>query len=274
MMQPIVDHAPGWLLLIATVLLFAVSAELGTRLARIRRSRPVDTDKMTHAGVLLGALLALLGLTLAFSFTIAETRFVERRTLVLEEANAIGTTYLRSSLLPEPQRANVQELLRQYVNTRRVEGPEELATALAQTEQLHQALWDEAVAAAERKPDPITGLFIQTLNQMIDLHEARLTVALHQRLPGAVLLALYALAILAMGTLGYSTGLSRTRTIIPALTLMLAVALVLLLVIDLDRPFQRVFPIEQSALDDVRETILAEQDARSTAAGASVAPDH
>jgi hypothetical protein len=273
MMQPIVDHAPGWLLLIATVLLFAVSAELGTRLARVRRSRPVDADKKSHAGTLLGALLALLGLTLAFSFTIAETRFAERRTLVLQEANAIGTTYLRSSLLPEPQRANAQELLRQYVNTRRVDSPAQLATALAQTKELHQELWAEAVAASERKPDPITALFIQSLNQMIDLHQARVTVALHQRLPGAVLLALYALALLAMGTLGYSIGLARTRTIIPAITVMLAVALVFLLVIDLDRPFQRVFPIEQSALDDVREMISGHQAARSAAAGLRVAPD-
>ena len=90
---------------------------------------------------------------------------------------------------------------------------------------------------------------------MIDLHEERVNVALHQRLPGAILLTLYLVALLAMGTLGYSIGLSRTRTFLPSLAVMAAVAIVLLLIIDLDRPFQRVFEVDQAALEGVRGSI-------------------
>jgi hypothetical protein len=253
MSQPLFDQIPGWLILIGTIVLFATMTELGVRLARWRRR--TDDDKKTQAGVLLGALLALLGLSLAFSFSIAESRFVERRQLVLEEANAIGTTYLRASLLPPPHRANAEELLREYVEMRIVESPGQLTGAIERSEALHQELWAEAVAASEAKPDPITSLFVQSLNQVIDLHEERLTVALHQRLPGVILLTLYLVALLAMGTLGYSMGLSRTRTILPSLAVIAAVAIVLLLIIDLDRPFQRVFEVDQAAIEDVRETI-------------------
>jgi hypothetical protein len=255
MPQTLLDQVPGWLVLIGTVLLFAAAAEIGIRLARWRRRQQVDDDRKTHAGVLLGALLALLGLSLAFSFSIAESRFVERRQLVLQEANAIGTTYLRASFLPQPQRANVEELLRQYVAIRIVSTPEMLPGAIAASEELHQELWAEAVAAAETKPDAITATFVQSLNQMIDLHEERVTVALHQRLPGAIMLTLYLVALLAMGTMGYSIGLSRTRTILPPLAVMAAVAIVLLLIVDLDRPFQRVFEVDQAALEDIRDTI-------------------
>lgn len=206
----------------------------------------------------MGALLALLGLSLAFSFSIAESRFTERRQLVLQEANAIGTTYLRASLLPEPEKGRTQELLRQYVDIRSVSTPEELAAALVASQKLHRALWDEAIAAGEKRPGPITGLYVQSLNQLIDLHQDRVTVVLHHRLPGAILLTLYLVALLAMGTLGYNLGLSPTRTVLPALTVMVAVAIVLLLIIDLDRPFQRVFEVDQAALDDVRETITRE----------------
>jgi hypothetical protein len=257
MQQTLFDQVPGWLVLIGTVLLFAAAAEIGIGLARWRRRRQgdEDDDRKSHAGVLLGALLALLGLSLAFSFSIAESRFVERRQLVLEEANAIGTTYLRASFLPQPHRDDAEELLRQYVELRIVETPAQLPAAIARSEELHHELWAEAVAASEQKPDPITALFVQSLNQMIDLHEERVTVALHQRLPGAIMLTLYLVAILAMGTLGYSIGLSRTRTLVPSLAVMVAVAIVLLLIIDLDRPIQRVFAVDQAALEDVRETI-------------------
>jgi hypothetical protein len=254
-LQTLFDQVPGWLVLIGTVLLFAAAAEIGLRLARWRRPTQIDDDRKTHASVLLGALLALLGLSLAFSFSIAESRFVERRQLVLEEANAIGTTYLRASVLPQPHRDRAEELLRQYVELRIVESPEQLPAAIERSEVLHQELWTEAVAASEQKPNPITALFLQSLNQMIDLHEARVTVALHQRLPGAIMLTLYLVAILAMGTLGYSIGLSRTRTLLPSLAVMVAVAIVLLLIIDLDRPLQRVFAVDQAALEDVREMI-------------------
>src|SRR5690606_20086363 len=117
-------------------------------------------------------------------------RFVERRQLVLEEANAIGTTYLRASFLPPPHRDEVQTLLRQYVELRRAATPEELPMALERSQTLHRALWAEAIASSEQKPDPITALFVQSLNQMLDLHESRVTVALHQRMPKAILLSL------------------------------------------------------------------------------------
>ncbi len=254
-LRSVFDQLPGWVLFVGTVIVFAVAAEIGIRLARWRRKKPADDDRKSHSSVLLAAILALLGLSLAFSFSMAETRFAERRALVLEEANAIGTTYLRATLLPEPHSREARELLRQYVDIRDVPTPEALAGAMERSQPLHNELWAVAVAASEEQPDPMTALFVQSLNQLIDLHEDRTTVILHQRLPGAILLTLYLVALLAMGTLGYSVGLTRTRPILPSLAVIAAVAIVLLLIVELDRPFERVFEVDQAALDDVRETV-------------------
>ena len=121
---------------------------------------------------MVASILGLLALVLGFTFSLAASRFNAQRQKVLEEANAIGTTFLRARLLPEPQRSEIARLLRQYVDVR-LQAVEEgqLERALSQSEELHELLWIQTSAVAEKTSNSIiTGVFIQSLNNLIDLH--------------------------------------------------------------------------------------------------------
>jgi hypothetical protein len=120
------------------------------------------------------AMLGLLALMLAFTFSMALSRFEARRDAVLNEANAIGTTALRARLLPEPQRSETLKLLREYVQIRLeiVQSGTSLAeraAAVIRSNALQEALWQQAKAMTSIDKGPVpTGLFIQSLNDMID----------------------------------------------------------------------------------------------------------
>ena len=98
------------------ILLF-VSLELGYRLGRRARAHADDTAK-SQSGTIEGAIIGVLALLLAFTLSMSISRYDTRRDLVLDEANAIGTTYLRAKMLPAPFQAQVADLLRQYVANR------------------------------------------------------------------------------------------------------------------------------------------------------------
>jgi hypothetical protein len=104
------DGLPLWALLIATIVIVTLSVEVGFRWGR-RGRRPSALDGEAPAGAIASATLGLLALILAFTFGMAVSRFDARKQLVLDEANAIGTTYLRADLLPQPYGADIQRLL-------------------------------------------------------------------------------------------------------------------------------------------------------------------
>ena len=155
-------------------------------------------------------MLGLLALMLAFTFSMALTRFEARRDAVVNEANAIGTTALRARLLPEPQRSATLKLLREYVQirldiVRSGTSLIELTRAVDRSNALHEALWQQAKAMAAKDKGFIpTGMFIQSLNEMIDDQGKRLS-ALRNRIPNPVLLTLFAIASIAGAFAGYAS---------------------------------------------------------------------
>src|SRR5262245_9052869 len=110
------DVLPLWGLFAVTLLLVLLAAEGGFRLGVYRSSRSED-EKDATVGALAAATLGLLAFILAFTFGLAAQRFDTRKQLVLDEANSIGTTYLRAGMLPE-RREEIRSLLRQYVDVR------------------------------------------------------------------------------------------------------------------------------------------------------------
>ena len=121
-------------------------------------------------------MLGLLAFILAFTFGLASSRFEARRGLILSEANAIGTSYLRAALLPDPQRTEIRNTLREYTDVRLTAGqPEKIEWSIRRSEELQTRLWSQAVEVAQKKPGPIAGLFIGSLNEVIDMHAKRVT---------------------------------------------------------------------------------------------------
>jgi hypothetical protein len=252
------DRFPLWLLLAAAVALFLLAVEIGYRFGRWRHARsPGERD--TPVGAMVGSILGLLALVLGFTFSLAASRFDARRQVVLEEANAIGTAYLRARLLPKPQRNETARLLREYADVR-LRGVEtgHLAEALSQSEVLHEHLWTEATAAADADGGSImTGLFIQSLNEVIDLHAKRVQIGVRSRIPWIIWLGLNGLALVSMGAVGYQAGLSATARSPAMLGLVLAFAFVLFLIADLDRGHEGLLQVSQQAMVDLQESMQA-----------------
>jgi hypothetical protein len=172
---------PWVYLLISLVALLAV--ELGFRLARTRLLRSPGEDQ-APVGAIVGATLGLLAFLLAFTFGLAAARFDTRKGFVLEEANAIGTTYLRAALLPKSQRTEIRALLREYVDMRlQIVQPDKAEHALRRSAELQDELWSHATAAAEQVPAPIAALFITSANELIDLHSKRVNLGIRNRVP-------------------------------------------------------------------------------------------
>ncbi|HJS07890.1 MAG TPA: hypothetical protein VJ809_09525 [Pirellulales bacterium] len=251
--QPL-DALPLWGLLLASAVLLGVSVEIGYRAGRWRHAQTPD-EKEQPVGAMVASILGLLALVLAFTFSLAASRFDDRRQTVLAEANAIGTTYLRSRLLPEPQRSEIARLLREYVDLR-IRGVEEghLDEAIARSEQLHALLWAQTSAVADKDSHSIiTGVFVQSLNDVIDLHAERMQVGIRSRIPLVIWAALFGLAILSMAAVGYQSGICATSRSPAMPGLVLAFAIVLALIADLDRPREGLLQVSQQAMTDVQK---------------------
>jgi hypothetical protein len=251
------DSIPLWALFGITVVLIFLAVEAGFRVGRWRQRRR-EHERETPVGAIVAAILGLLAFLLAFTYGMAASRFETRRELVLDEANAIGTTYLRAALVPEPHRTEIQNLLRDYVDLRLggVE-PGMVVPALARSEELQRRLWAQAVRVAEKKPTPITGLFIQSLNEVIDLHAKRVTMGMRNRIPITIWAALYFAAILAMAGVGYQEGLTSATRTLATLILVVTFSGVLWLLADLDRPQEGLIQVSQQAMIDLRQSMTA-----------------
>jgi len=239
--------------------LLLVATEVGFRRGRVIRARLEDSAK-SELGTLQGAMIGLLALLLAFSFAMAESRFDARRQLVLEEANAIGTTYLRSKALAELYRVEVVKLLQDYV-TNRVEyyatgvDQKKLDEVNDQTDQLQAQLWSQAMDAATKDSHSIpAGLFISSLNEVIDLRTKR-DIARQNHVPEAVLLLLFFVATLAMGIVGFGCGMGDWRNLSVTVTMSLIITLVILVIMDLDRPRRGFIRVSQQSMVNLQNSI-------------------
>jgi len=247
------DILPLWGLFVATMAAVLLSVEAGYRFGKYRL-RLGAGEKEGPVGAMVAATLALLAFLLTFTFGMAANRFEARRQAVLEESNAIGTTWLRAGLLAEPHRTEVRKLLREYVEVRiaAVEN-NRVEPAIARSEAIHAELWSHAAAAADSDSKSIiVGLFIQSLNETIDLHTVRINAGLRSRIPMVIWGGLFAVTALAMLVTGYQEGLASAARTPAILALVLAFSGVIVLIADLDRPHEGLLRVSQQLLMDVQ----------------------
>lgn len=238
---------------LALALVLAVAADAGRRLGQRQRHLSAAREEAQFTSIE-GALLALLSLLLGFTFAMALSRFEYRKELVVQESNAIGTAALRARLLPRAERDVALGLLGRYVEVRlqtvlrtaqsspeRQRGDDEAA-------QLHARLWAVAAAVAATDPRSVTyGMFAQSVNQLIDV-KAQRDVAVANHVPESVLFLLCGIAALSAGILGYGNGLVGVRNRIPAAVYAVVIILVVLLIVDLDRPQQGLARVSQESM--------------------------
>jgi hypothetical protein len=251
------DAIPLWLMFVLTVGITQFAVEAGFRLGAFRR-QSAEPEKDAPVGAIVGATLGLLAFMLAFTFSLAASRFEARRQVILDEANAIGTTYLRAGTLPPPHGETIRTLLREYVDVRlQALQSGEIQAAMTRSAELHDQLWHNAQAAAANEPSAITAIFLTSLNDVIDLHATRVHAGLRSRIPAIIWAALFFVAFFAMLVLGYQVGLSNAKRSIAAVALVLTFSAVMLLIADLDRPGAGMLQTSQQALVDLADSIKA-----------------
>ena len=229
------DHPAIFLPAVIVLLFIAGAAGL---VFRQRFPGLIESEHRSDLSTLQVSTIALLGLLLAFTFSMAVNRYDLRRQLEVDEANAIGTTWLRTAALDEPQRTAARNVLRTYVSVRSgfldaSPNPTALVTATQRSTQLQAELWQIAISAAAARPDGIRGLFLTSINNMIELSE-KLTAALENRIPSIAWLLILFIATIASLLTGLSFS-SRSPLLLTILPVIVGAALTLILDLDTSR---------------------------------------
>jgi hypothetical protein len=230
------SQAPIWLVAIVLLGAMFAAAFLGRRM-RSRDEKRLREASEGQEGFILSAVLGLLALLLGFTFALAVDRFESRRLLVVDEANAIGTTYLRVQLLDEPHRARLTRAMSDYVDNRIVLAKarrRDVPPLLATNDRLVTELWAGTMAAFPTIKDyDFSSTFVDGMNEVIDLDATRKSARL-VRVPGEVYAVLMTYHVVAAWVLGYVLIGSHGRT--SGAVLVFLFALSLLLIVDIDRP--------------------------------------
>jgi len=255
-MQQTLDQIPLWAFFLITTLILFTAAEIGFHLGKWWKRRSKDEEK-GQVGTLLGASLGMLAFMLAFTFGMAGSNHNAKKSLVLEEANAIRTAYLRAQMLPEPSSSKIKGLFQEYVAIRlkgtRVKSVDQLKPLIARSEEIHNELWALSVRLAkENSGSRFVGLFVNSLNKVIELNSKRLTVGIHNRIPLSIGITLNFIAILTMMLMGYQAGVTGIRTLLARFALILAFASVMLLINELNRPGRTIIKVDQHAMIDLQ----------------------
>ena len=253
--QPL-DLLPIWSVYILTVVVLFLSAEIGFYLGKPIQKRWPDKSE-AGVGVMVGAALALLGFLLAFVTGIAIGNFNQRRQLVVSEANAIGTTYLRAGYLADPYGVESRKLLREYVNLRiKALDPAATKSAIARSEQIHDELWLMAEEIAKENNASTISLYLSSLNEVIDLHTERISAELGFRVPPIMVLGLYVVAAMTMILIGVYDSYREKHNLIALIMMVLIVSVVFWVIIDMDRSNVGLFQIPQEALIDLQQRLI------------------
>ena len=244
------------LVLILSAVIFGATC-LGLFLGRYVRHRAEHLRE--PLGVLQSALLGLVGLVLAFGLALAVGRYESRRAAVVDDANDIGTTYLRAQTLPEPIRTRSLRLLIRYTDTsirlsQAVPMSDKARQTIADGEKVQRQLWRLAgQALAEAPIASAPRLYVETLNTMIDQQTVRVA-ALNNRVPGPVLAVEVLFAATALGLLGFYLAILG-RGVLPVLLAAALVCLLLLVTFDLDRPTRGLIKVPATPLTSLRASM-------------------
>jgi hypothetical protein len=249
----ILDNLPLWAVYVGTVALVLVAAEIGYRIGMWLRRRDPDSVGTAMTGAVVGGTLGLMAFLMAFTIGIVLDQHGGRRAMVVTEANAVGTAYLRAGFLGEPDLTSSRDLLKEYVEVRLAAAADLtlLESAVRRSEEIHGELWsivEEQVRQGNESD--IMALFVESINEVIDVHALRL-VAANLRLPRLLGSVLYAATLLSFLLVGVANSADKERDQIAITIFALAFVAVLMIIVDLDRPQQGLLTVSQDALSDL-----------------------
>lgn len=243
---------PSYIVSLGLFALMVGAMTLGRRTGdRIRINEPEEAR--TQATAVQGSLLGLLALLLGFTFSLALGRFDQRSVEVVNEANAIGTAYLRTDLLSEGRRDEAKAMMARYgivrVEAARVAADEEerRAQLVTAADTISANLWALATAETRDVGGPVAMAFAASINDMIDALSSR-DAAIERHVPELVLFLLFGTFVLLGGVIGFASALSGVRPGVPVYSMMVLIVILVFLIIDLDRPRRGLIEVDQTKL--------------------------
>jgi hypothetical protein len=246
---------PAWLIALILLLACFGAAEVGYRLSK-RGDPSTRRLKKEHISAVQTAIAALLGLLLAFTVSMSVGRFESRKLAVVDEANAIGTGYLRTQLLPEPYHTQAADTFERYTDVRLAQSADWVAALdlklRAEQSALQQQLWSYGVTVGEQDPRAVTtGLYISAINEVID-SAGRRDAGLRNHIPETVLYVIIVITVVSLGLLGYTGGVSGNRSLTAGLVMSVVIVAVVFIIMDFDRPSRGTITVSPQAIIDAR----------------------
>jgi hypothetical protein len=175
---------------------------------------------------------------IGFAFSGAASRFINRQDLIVEEANALGTAYLRADTIAEPQRSELKDAIKEYTADRvkllSREGRNQIEPLLAKVSGLHERMWKSAINATQNNAR-LMSVVLPPINEVIDLHTTHLAMA-RRHLPVPIMAVLFATAAISVGMIGFGNGRIGRRFSVLDSVYGVVLAAALWMIIDLDYP--------------------------------------
>ena len=253
----------AWLAMLGVLV---ASVELGYRLGMHRLRKGLEDRKsaeMIRSDVTLGAMLALLGLILAFTFAFELSRSDARKQVLIKEANAIGTAYLRADLFAEPARSSLKSVLYEYTKTR-VVGDVDLTSLASIRDAIDRStaeqarIWPTLLAAlGGDEPAPLQAAMVTAVNEVLDVHTERIAL-IYDRMPPTVFLLLVMIALLSLGSSAYNAGLHERMSRARMYTFALILATLIAVIIDFEQPYSGTIRFDYHAVEALLADMAAE----------------
>lgn len=243
-----------WLLFIFTILIGLLATEAGVWVCK--KILPKDIKLREVSGSLIGPMLALLAFMLGFTFSITSSRFATRRELVVQQAQALSTSFLRSALIPEKQKQEIRTRLVQYTDMLvNLKKSADIDPTIPMLENLNIEIWDQAASLLHENMDSeLRALFVQGINEVVEVYQKRKTVGLVYRIRGSIWTTLYVLFLLNMFLVGFEIYGNKRRRIFNTTMMATAFALIVTLIADMDsRAESRNFKANLQPLADVQK---------------------
>jgi hypothetical protein len=210
--------------------------EIGFWIGSLTRS--VDEPFDRQVALVRASTAVLVAFLIGFAFSGAASRFIDRQDVIVKEANALGTAYLRADTIAEPQRGELRAALKEYITDRVTllsrEGRDQIETLLAKARGLHEQMWSSAIKATQDNA-PLMAVVLPPINEVIDLHSAHLAMA-RRHLPVPIMAVLFGTAAIGVSMIGFGNGRVGRRFSVLDSVYGAVLAAALWMTIDLDYP--------------------------------------
>jgi len=242
-----------FLVLVVSLCMLWVSASIGVWL-RKRTQKPGE-ERHQDLEIILGATLTLLGLIIGFTFSMAVSRYDQRKNYEEQEANAIGTEYARADLFPPGDAGKVRALLKSYLEQRiigyKVRDRRRIQQTNAEIARLQGEMWTAVVAPATAQPTQVAALVVSGMNDVLN-SQGYTQAAWWNRIPTAAWVLLILISVFCNLLIGYG---AHGRSAFLLLILPIALSISLFLIADIDSPHGGVIRVKPQNLESLADSL-------------------